>query len=364
MGLTLTLDLVRYLATGQGYGTGEVTISTRPATPFLSASTAFRGRLDAVVTAGNQLTGTFCAAGEGGYLGSSVRGRFTALLTTNATAPGPSPEPSPIPNPFGSGPTNPLVPGPGSANAFTPPSSPPTNPFATTPGTTTTSVVALEIGGNFGGAGTPTIVVDHDPVGMILATGAPDLSGAATGLFPLVQPSKAALSITCTGGTLKFCPAGGVPTAKEGVESRTGMAGKGTITVRSGKASARYRVELTLDCVRTTGGDPGDNDFGYAQGRIRFFTKEPTPVYEGTLEGPVTPVYLRGRLVKNRFLWTGFAALNGRPTPDGRVIDSLRSTFTVTATYTKSRTAPVRLQIVLGDKDDPFVRVLSGLASH
>jgi hypothetical protein len=370
MSLTLTLDLVRYLTTGQGYGSGEVTISTRPATPFLSASPVFQGRLDAVVTAGNQLTGTFCAAGSGAYTGTSVRGRFTARLTTAAPSPGPAPgpgaNPGPLPGPFGTGPTNPLVPGPGSANPFATPSGPPTNPLTTPPGNppSTASLVTLEINGAFGAGGSPTIVVEHDPLGMMGMSGGPDLGQAASGLMPLIQPSSAKLSINCTGGVVKFCPSGGIPTAKEGVESRTGMIGKGTTTVRAGRASARYRVEVTLDAIRTTGGDPGDNDFGYAQGRVRFFTKEPTPVYEGTLDGAVTPQFVRGRPVKNRFVWSGFAALNGRPTPDGRIVDSLRSAFTAIGTYSKSRTAPVRLVIVFGDKDDPFVRVMSGLPNR
>jgi hypothetical protein len=386
MGLAVQLDLVRYMRTGQGYGAGEITITTRPPVPFLQATTAFHGRVNAVVTSANVLSGYFAAVGDGDFAGSSLRGRFTARLTVATGTPNPG-VPS---NPLGGNPlTNPLGGGGGLTNPFGggsltnplgggSPSNPLgsgstgsglTNPLTGTPvgGGTSTSLpggngttVAIQMDGAFGGPAAPAILVENDPVPIAAMADPPNLAALASGVFPLVQPSTGRLTATCRGGDFTFCPPMAVPPDWERTETRQNSRGAGTIKLRSGRATASYRVEVTLDSTRTISGTLASTNYGYAQGRVRLFGRGTAPIYVGTLDGTLTPLFSRGKPVKGRFLWSGFLTLNLQ-TPSGAVTDSMRSAFTAVGTLGKGAAPVISLDAALGDANDPFVRVLSGL---
>lgn len=369
MGLLLELDLVRLMSTGQGYGAGEMTVTTRPSVPFLSPAPAFRGRLNALLPTADTLVGYFAATGVGEHAGKSLRGRFTARLSALNPIPGGSPSPfglaptnpfgvGPPTNPFGGGrPTNPLSPGgSGPQDPFTG-----ANPLANPPVTLNTTA-ALELKGAFGGTDGPTMLVENDPLPMTLMADAPDLSLASSGLFPLLQATQGSLSVRCRGGEVRHCSSGsGFPTL-ERIEARRGATGLGTIALRAGRHSARYQVQLEFDCTRTQG-IAAESNFGYAQARIRLLGRGNTPVYEGTLDGVMLPLLSRGRPVPNRFVWVGFLVLNQKGVSGG-VADSLRSTFTATGTFGRGGVPEIRFSAALGRPGEPFLRVVSGLGSH
>jgi hypothetical protein len=315
--------------------------------------------------------------GEGEFAGRSLRGRFAARLTAASSTPNPG-----TPNPFGGGapanpfggsgmpmnplgggaPTNPL--GPGSTGSGL------TNPLTGSPvgdGRSTTNLpggggatVALEMNGTFGGPTAPAMLVERDPVALVAMADPPDLSALAAGVFPLVQPSTGRLIATCRGGDFVFCPTMAVPPGWERTETRQNTRGAGSISLRAGRASASYRVELTLASLRTTTGILASSNYGYAQARVRLFGRGAAPIYEGTLDGVLTPLFSRGKPVRDRFVWSGFLTLNLR-TASGAVADSLRSSFTAVGTLSKGAAPVISLNAALGDADDPFVRVLSGL---
>jgi hypothetical protein len=334
--------------------------------------------VNAVVTSANLLSGYFAAAGEGEFAGTSLRGRFTARLTAASGTPNPGMPPNPfgggaptnpfgggtsLSNPFGGGsPSNPLAPGSTGSGLTNPLTGTPVgNGRSTTnlPGGSTT-MVALEMNGAFGGPTAPAVLVERDPVAIVAMADPPDLSSLAAGVFPLVQPSTGRLTATCRAGDFTFCPPMAVPPDWERIETRRNARGSGAIKLRSGRASASYRVELSLDSVRTTSGTLASTNYGYAQGRVRLFGRGAAPIYEGTLDGALTPLFSRGKPVRGRFLWSGFLTLNLR-TASGAVADSLRSSFTAVGTLGKGAAPVITLDAALGDADDPFVRVLSGL---
>jgi hypothetical protein len=377
MELSLAMDLVRHLASGQGYGSGEITILAQPAVPFLTAASGYKGHLDAVVTSGGAVTGYFAAAGTGDLTGTSLRGRFTGQLQASVgggTPPGPinpfgggDTNPfgtPPTANPFGGAPTNPLVPGgapalPGTGGSGL------RDPITGQPvggsSTATTTPAPLEIKGGFGGASGPALLVQDDPIALLPGGDAPDLSPAATGVFPLITPTLGSFSLRLRGGQVSRCAPTGAAYLLESVETRTGATGAGTISLKAGRASATYKVEIAAESLRTVS-VPAESNFGWAQAKVRLLGKKNAVVYEGTMDGTLVPLFSRGKPVANRFLWSGCMVLNQRGASGG-VVDSLRCPFTATGSIAKGKVPEIQFSATLG-RSEPFVRVVSGLSGH
>jgi hypothetical protein len=383
----MEMDLVRHLSSGQGYGAGSVTIIARPAVPFLTAESGYKGYLDAVVTRGDVVTGYFAAAGTGDLAGTSLRGRFTGKLKVAAVGPLPG-GPSnpfgdnrtnpfggsgnpfgtpPLTNPFGGGaPSNPLVPGgapqtpPGSGSGSTI-----RDPLTGEPiggsSTLTTTPAAIEFTGAFGGENGPAILIQDDPLALLTGGDAPDLRPAASGIFPLVQPALGSFSFRCRGGQVSFCTPEGAVALLESIETRTGTVGSGTISLRAGRSTASYKVEMTMESLRTRS-VAAESNYGYAQAKIRLLGKKNVLVYEGTMDGALVPLFSRRRPVPNRFLWSGCMVLNQK-SASGSVSDSLRCPFTANGTLGKGGLPVITLSATLG-RSEPFARIVSGLAAQ
>jgi hypothetical protein len=375
MALSVDLDLVRHLRTGQGYASGTITIVASPAVPFLTTASGYTGHIDAVVTTGDVVTGYFAASGMGELAGSSLRGRFTGRLTASAAGAAPTGPINPLggsspfgtppaTNPFGGGaPTNPFAPGgvipqPGMGDSGL------RDPLTGAPiggsRALTPTPTPLEMKGAFGGTNGPAMLVEYDPLALLQAGDVPDLEGVESGVFPLIQPAQGSFSLRLRGGKVSYCSPEGANALLESVEMRTGAAGPGTITLRAGRHTAKYRVEMAMESLRTRS-VPAESNYGYAQAKIRLFGRGTTPAYEGTLDGTLVPVFSRGRPVAGRFLWSGCMVLNHKGAGGG-VADSLRCPFTATGTLGKGGLPEIRLSATLG-RSEPFVRIVSGLAA-
>jgi hypothetical protein len=227
--------------------------------------------------------------------------------------------------------------------------------------TLTTTPTPMELKGGFGGANGPAILVQDDPLAVLMGGDAPDLSPATTGVFPLIQPALGSLTLRLRGGQVNLCTPEGAHPLLESVETRTGTTGTGTISLKAGRAAASYRVEMTLESLRTRS-VAAETNYGFAQAKIRLYGKKNALVYEGSMDGTLVPVVTRGKPQVGRFLWSGCLVLNQRSAAGG-VADSLRSPFTATGTIGKGGLPEIRVSATLG-RTEPFVRIVSGLSAH